>query len=769
MSTFEVGNPWAVQKDIDTNDVWNDDISDPETEHVNTTPTADIEQNAESEIDEPLSGQEKEKEKEQEQEQEQEQGEISSQVKQTKESDLGDENVTNSPLPEILEGPSTPTVSATVNPWGDTASPLTPANRTNLFIDPNTESSSPFADEGGFSESILKPKSDTIITKEENEISEKHIQSNIEEPEEIAKQNDGENDIDELQKSHETEAILERESKGGEEDKIEDQEEGEEADDDDFGSFDSVELEKFDIPKFSINDSVVTFLSELIPENINPPKEQQDRSILLDKGKSRKYYYNITARTRQMTSPDGSIGITNFRSKNFLQTSATHSMIADITKEWTKTERGIISDSKESTDSNQKAANLFHWGSSSKLAASIIPKTKEEKIKTSSKLVNQKLLKTAAASARKILDERAEIEREKQQRLLKEKQLREEKLELQKKLREEEAKKYVAPKAEKAVKKSLFGKLFGKKSKIASDNLSHDKVKTNKEDANGVTGETSNGEDDDFSFDINNFKDKNTTVQEDEDMFDPDIDDNGYNMISFNESQTNPPNGIMSFDEILFDSTVPDSEHKQLNNEEEIKIETQKQKQHQEVPHQGISLMTAGSKPDLSINNLDNEPVNDFDDGFASDEFGDEFSDFVSSSVPPATNIGSKVEPKPHNATYNSTLSPPIQKRIIPTDRLSNMKRKTILFEKGDPDDDDDGDDDDDDEFDDFDDFVTASSLKPAKNQQPTLLPKQGTDNIDFFDQFAHASLGNNTKSQSQAQSKSNNSDTANSTSLIDL
>ncbi|GMF18647.1 unnamed protein product [[Candida] boidinii] len=356
MSTFEVGNPWAVQKDIDTNDVWNDDISDPETEHVNTTPTADIEQNAESEIDEPLSGQEQEQE--QEKEQEQGQGEISILVKQKNESDLGDEN---SPLSEILEDPSTPTVSATVNPWGDTASPLTPANRTNLFIDPNTESSSPFADEGGFSDSVLKPKSDTIITKEENEISEKHIQSNIEEPEEIAKQNDGENDIDELQKSHETEAISELENKDGDEDKIENQEEEEEDDDDDFGSFDSVELEKFDIPKFSTNDSVITFLSELIPENINPPKEQQDRSILLDKGKSRKYYYNITARTRQMTSPDGSIGITNFRSKNFLQTSATHSMIADITKEWTKTERGIISDSKESTDSNQKAANLFHW------------------------------------------------------------------------------------------------------------------------------------------------------------------------------------------------------------------------------------------------------------------------------------------------------------------------------------------------------------------------------------------------------------------------
>ncbi|GME92577.1 unnamed protein product [[Candida] boidinii] len=644
-----------------------------------------------------------------------------------------------------------------------------------LFIDPNTESSSPFADEGGFSDPILKPESHTAITTEENEISEKHIQSNAEETQEQNKQNEEDNKVDEQKKTEETEAISEHENKDKDEDEIgeeEEEEEEEEDDDDDFGSFDSVELEKFDIPKFSINEAVVTFMSELISENINPPKEQQDRSILLDKGKTRKYYYNITSRTRQMTSADGSIGITNFRSKRFLQTSATHSMVADITKEWTKTERGIISDSKESKDLNNKAANLFHWGSSSKLAAAIIPTTKEKKTKTSSKLVNQKLLKTAAASARKILDERAEIEREKQQRLLKEKQLREEKLELQKKLREEEAKKYVVPKAEKAAKKSLFGKLFGKKSKIASNNLSHDKIKTSTTDTNAITSEGSDanddGEGDDFSFDITNFEDNNSNIEEDnEDMFDPDMDDNGYNMINFNESQTNPSNGSMSVDEILFESAVPDSENNHGNNEEEVKTETQKQKQQQqEAPHQGISLMTAGSKPDLSINNLDNEPADDFDDSFASDEFDDEFSDFVSSSVPPATATGSKVEPKSETATYNSTLTPAIQKRIIPTDRLSNMKRKTIYFDKADVDDDDE---DDDDEFDDFDDFVTASTLNPAKNQQPAPLPKQGSDNIDFFDQFAHASLGNNTKPQSQTQPKSNNSNSANSTSLIDL
>ncbi|KAG7704293.1 hypothetical protein KL914_004280 [Ogataea haglerorum] len=137
----------------------------------------------------------------------------------------------------------------------------------------------------------------------------------------------------------------------------------------------------------------------------------------------------------------------------------THRRVEAVAALWTSVEKRVAT--------KAGVTNLFSWSSTRETAK---PAKKTQQI-------NSKLLRTATAESRAIIDRRLEAQRQQKQKLEKERHEREKRIREERQRREQEALKYRSVAAVPQKKeRTLFGRLFGEKSKIAADNLSHDKI-----------------------------------------------------------------------------------------------------------------------------------------------------------------------------------------------------------------------------------------------------------------------------------------------------
>ncbi|GME78999.1 unnamed protein product [Ambrosiozyma monospora] len=302
----------------------------------------------------------------------------------------------------------------------------------------------------------------------------------------------------------------------------EEEDDDDDFDDDDFGSFESTE----EVPKPTLNtiEPIEQIIANMFPAattTFNPPSSNKgnDRSILLSKSETSDVYNKITSTNRQFKKSN--IPKSQFRSRSYMKSSATNKEVITLAKTWAKTEKGLqVSELNDQTDKHhhQKklknyTANVFQWSTKSisklkktETASPTSPSTPSPTSSRDPKLqVNQKLLKTAFNESRKMIEARdAEL---KQLKLKRDRERRERELRLaeEKRKREEEIRKYSMShgddfngagsdgksKSGLVGKKTFFGSLFGGKSKIAKDSLSHTQIAAAaadiKDDKNKVT------------------------------------------------------------------------------------------------------------------------------------------------------------------------------------------------------------------------------------------------------------------------------------------
>ncbi|GMG39707.1 unnamed protein product [Ambrosiozyma monospora] len=292
------------------------------------------------------------------------------------------------------------------------------------------------------------------------------------------------------------------------------EEEDDDFDDDDFGSFESTE----DVPKppLSTIEPIEQIIAKMFPAattafNPSSSNKRNDRSILLSKSGTYDVYSRVTSTNRHFKT--SSIPKSQFRSRSYMKSSATNKEVILLARNWAKTEKGLqVSDLSDPTDKHhhqQKlknyTANVFQWSTKSisklkktETASTSSPSTPSPTSSRDPKLqVNQKLLKIAFNESRKLIEARdAEL---KKLKLKHDRERRERELRLaeEKRKRDEEIKKYSTShggdsnegsdgksKPGLVGKKTFFGSLFGGKSKIAKDSLSHTQIAATAADDN---------------------------------------------------------------------------------------------------------------------------------------------------------------------------------------------------------------------------------------------------------------------------------------------
>ncbi|KAG7896490.1 hypothetical protein KL908_001004 [Ogataea polymorpha] len=220
--------------------------------------------------------------------------------------------------------------------------------------------------------------------------------------------------------------------------------ESDEAHEDDFGDFGEFEEVKVDRPE--VDYSVLSRLG----------RATCDGATMSFEGEWTGKYLRLVAAERQWQQQHQH---KSHRGRAAHLETETHRRAEAVAALWTSVEKRVATKSG--------VTNLFSWSSTSETAK---PAKKTQQI-------NSKLLRTAATESRTIIDRRLDAQRQQKQKLEKERREREKRLREERLRKEQEALKYRSVAAVPQKKeRTLFGRLFGEKSKIAADNLSHDKI-----------------------------------------------------------------------------------------------------------------------------------------------------------------------------------------------------------------------------------------------------------------------------------------------------
>ncbi|KAG7821417.1 hypothetical protein KL909_004304 [Ogataea angusta] len=220
--------------------------------------------------------------------------------------------------------------------------------------------------------------------------------------------------------------------------------ESEEAQEDDFGDFGEFEQVEVDRPK--VDYGCLSLLG----------RGTGDDATMIFEGDWTGKYRRLVAAERQWQQQHPH---RSYRGRAAHLETETHRRVEAVAALWTSVEKRVAT--------KAGVTNLFSWSSTRETAK---PAKKTQQI-------NSKLLRTAATESRTIIDRRLDAQRQQKHKLEKERREREKRIQEERLRKEQEALKYRSVAAVPQKKeRTLFGRLFGEKSKIAADNLSHDKI-----------------------------------------------------------------------------------------------------------------------------------------------------------------------------------------------------------------------------------------------------------------------------------------------------
>ncbi|KAH3666822.1 hypothetical protein OGAPHI_003271 [Ogataea philodendri] len=209
----------------------------------------------------------------------------------------------------------------------------------------------------------------------------------------------------------------------------------------DFGDFEEVQ---YDRPE--IDFGVLRQVGE---------RNKADDKVLEFSGDWTDRYLALVSKKRQWNTQQQQ---KTYRTRVAYKDTEIHRKLQTTAQHWTSVEKRVAAETG--------VTNLFSWSSTRETAT---PAKKTHQI-------NNKLLRVAASRSRKIIDDRLEVQRQQRKKLDAERRERERRIFEEQQRKEQEARKYQVVDVPQRKEKTFFGRIFGEKSKISADSLSHDKV-----------------------------------------------------------------------------------------------------------------------------------------------------------------------------------------------------------------------------------------------------------------------------------------------------